>query len=185
MKTTPNYGWSWPESGDHTRTWEYWQSLATQVDTTLKGVDVNAAGTIPFCRATRAAACPTFAAGTAWTVAFDTKYDDASGMFNAAGDTITIKKAGLWSLSFQGSWIASADGWRQEAFMLSGIANQFIPALDHPVGIAGRAFRFSFNWTGRLAANQTVQVRVDHGAAAATGLNVTYNPFITCVWTAP
>lgn len=36
MKTTPNYGWSYPEPADHTRTWEYWQSLATQIDTTLK-----------------------------------------------------------------------------------------------------------------------------------------------------
>jgi hypothetical protein len=28
---------SYPESGDHTRTWEYWQTLAEQVDTLLKG----------------------------------------------------------------------------------------------------------------------------------------------------
>lgn len=37
MKTTTTYGISYPESGDHTRTWEYWQSLATKVDDLLAG----------------------------------------------------------------------------------------------------------------------------------------------------
>lgn len=35
MKNTPIYGWPYPEPGDHTRTWEYWQNLATAIDNTL------------------------------------------------------------------------------------------------------------------------------------------------------
>jgi hypothetical protein len=48
IKTTPNFGLSYPESGDHTRTWEYWQTLATQVDTLLKDkfVQYSASGQI-------------------------------------------------------------------------------------------------------------------------------------------
>lgn len=33
---TPNFGFTYPTSGDHTRTWEYWQSLAEQVDAALQ-----------------------------------------------------------------------------------------------------------------------------------------------------
>lgn len=40
MKPTPNYQFSYPESFDHTRTWEWWQTLATQVDTLLAGKGV-------------------------------------------------------------------------------------------------------------------------------------------------
>jgi hypothetical protein len=36
IKATPNFGLTYPESGDHTRTWEYWQTTAEQVDTLLK-----------------------------------------------------------------------------------------------------------------------------------------------------
>lgn len=35
MKTTPIYGWPYPEAPDHTRTWEHWQSLATSVENTF------------------------------------------------------------------------------------------------------------------------------------------------------
>jgi|SRR5215510_5379247 len=37
MKTTTSYAISYPEAGDHTRTWEYWQSIATKVDDLLSG----------------------------------------------------------------------------------------------------------------------------------------------------
>lgn len=43
MKTTPNYGWPYPESGDHTRTWEYWQNLATAADASVKTIDTRTA----------------------------------------------------------------------------------------------------------------------------------------------
>jgi hypothetical protein len=48
MKTTPTYALPYPESGDHTRTWEYWQGLADAVDTLLANrfVSVNADGSI-------------------------------------------------------------------------------------------------------------------------------------------
>jgi len=36
MKTTPIYGWPYPDSADHTRTWEYWQSLALAIEPTVK-----------------------------------------------------------------------------------------------------------------------------------------------------
>lgn len=32
MKTTPNRKLPYPEPGDHTRTWEYWQGLAEKLD---------------------------------------------------------------------------------------------------------------------------------------------------------
>ncbi len=35
MKSTTNFLLPYPESGDHTRTWEYWQGLAEAVDTLL------------------------------------------------------------------------------------------------------------------------------------------------------
>jgi hypothetical protein len=35
MKTTPIYGFPYPENPDHTRLWEYWQGLATAVENTL------------------------------------------------------------------------------------------------------------------------------------------------------
>lgn len=37
IRNTPNYGLTYPESGDHTRTWEYWQAIAVAVDTLLAG----------------------------------------------------------------------------------------------------------------------------------------------------
>jgi len=37
MKTTTTYAISYPEAGDHTRTWEYWQAIATKVDDLLAG----------------------------------------------------------------------------------------------------------------------------------------------------
>lgn len=37
MKTTPYYGFAYPESGDHTRTWEYWQSQVEAIEAKLKG----------------------------------------------------------------------------------------------------------------------------------------------------
>ena len=43
MKTTTNYALPYPESGDHTRTWEYWQGLAESVDTLLKSKFVERA----------------------------------------------------------------------------------------------------------------------------------------------
>lgn len=48
MKTTTNYALPYPESGDHTRTWEYWQGLADAVDALLynKFLSVNADGSI-------------------------------------------------------------------------------------------------------------------------------------------
>lgn len=36
MKQTTYYALTYPEAGDHTRTWEYWQATATQVETLLK-----------------------------------------------------------------------------------------------------------------------------------------------------
>lgn len=36
MKSTANFALPYPESSDHTRTWEYWQGLADAVDTLLK-----------------------------------------------------------------------------------------------------------------------------------------------------
>lgn len=36
MQNTPNFAISYPEPGDHTRTWEYWQTQATQLDNLLK-----------------------------------------------------------------------------------------------------------------------------------------------------
>lgn len=49
MKTTPVYQLPYPESGDHTRTWEYWQALAEKVEAALSGklaeaitIDTNA-----------------------------------------------------------------------------------------------------------------------------------------------
>ena len=35
MKTTPNFGFPYPEPADNTETWEYWQQLATALDTML------------------------------------------------------------------------------------------------------------------------------------------------------
>lgn len=36
-KATANYGFPYPEPGDHTRTWEYWQALAEAIDAKLAG----------------------------------------------------------------------------------------------------------------------------------------------------
>jgi hypothetical protein len=48
MKATANYALPYPESGDHTRTWEYWQGLADATDALLKArfVSVNPDGSI-------------------------------------------------------------------------------------------------------------------------------------------
>lgn len=35
MRNTTNFALPYPESGDHTRTWEFWQGLAEAVDTLL------------------------------------------------------------------------------------------------------------------------------------------------------
>lgn len=35
MRTTTNFALPYPESGEHTRTWEFWQGLAEAVDTLL------------------------------------------------------------------------------------------------------------------------------------------------------
>lgn len=35
MKTTPNFGLPYPENTDNSTTWEYWQQLATALDTLL------------------------------------------------------------------------------------------------------------------------------------------------------
>ena len=43
MKTTTNYALPYPESGDHTRTWEHWQGLADAVDALLKSKFVERA----------------------------------------------------------------------------------------------------------------------------------------------
>lgn len=51
MKTTPIYGWPYPESADHTRTWEYWQNLANAIDTSMATNAVTYAvqqGDLPF-----------------------------------------------------------------------------------------------------------------------------------------
>lgn len=37
MKATTNFALPYPDPGDHTRTWEYWQGLAQAVDTLLAG----------------------------------------------------------------------------------------------------------------------------------------------------
>jgi hypothetical protein len=36
MKNTPVFGLSYPEQGNHSRTWEYWQSLAEQTEALLE-----------------------------------------------------------------------------------------------------------------------------------------------------
>lgn len=48
MKATTNFALPYPESGDHTRTWEYWQGLAEAVDSLLasKFAYVGANGSI-------------------------------------------------------------------------------------------------------------------------------------------
>ncbi|MEV6969988.1 hypothetical protein AB0M47_33235 [Hamadaea sp. NPDC051192] len=38
MQNTTNYGWTYPDAPDHTRTWEYW-AVFEDVDATLKGID--------------------------------------------------------------------------------------------------------------------------------------------------
>lgn len=41
MRSTTNYALPYPESPDHTRTWEYWQGLAEAVDALLNGARFN------------------------------------------------------------------------------------------------------------------------------------------------
>ncbi len=43
MKTTPIYALPYPESQDHTRTWEYWQALADRLEAVLPGIDASIA----------------------------------------------------------------------------------------------------------------------------------------------
>jgi hypothetical protein len=44
MDTTPVYGWPYPEPGDHTRTWEYWQGQVEAIEATVKArADADAA----------------------------------------------------------------------------------------------------------------------------------------------
>lgn len=36
MKNTAQYGWPYPESGDHTRTWEYWDTGFKAIEATIR-----------------------------------------------------------------------------------------------------------------------------------------------------
>lgn len=36
MKATAQYGWPYPENGDHTRTWEYWEGQVKAIEATIR-----------------------------------------------------------------------------------------------------------------------------------------------------
>jgi hypothetical protein len=56
MKTTPNLAIPYPEPGDSTRTWEYWQGMAERIDAIFNGGFAAKAGSIVVGDPTAAAA---------------------------------------------------------------------------------------------------------------------------------
>jgi hypothetical protein len=130
MRTTTNYALSYPESVDHTRTWEYWQSIATQVDALLKArfVEFAADGSIaissggvarplPFAQAAGKVAVNLAAAYTGWTGAtfpasrftqtpLVTVASTAGDYFSAVSN-LTPSGCAIWATYFRGSNVAA------------------------------------------------------------------------------
>jgi len=94
MINTPIYGFSYPVAADHTRTWEYWQSLATQLEAKLS------AGLACFRLDLATKALTGVGQDADGTLALNI------GGFGKAGAVITVPQAGLYEFTFLSAFSA-------------------------------------------------------------------------------
>lgn len=114
MLSTPVYGWPYPESGDHTRTWEYWANLAAAIEATVKQfshvtqVEQSAAQSIPN------------AAYTALN--FDLETVDTSNMHSTSSNTsrLTATIAGWYLLTGVVGFAGNSTGRRLLSWFING-----------------------------------------------------------------
>ena len=107
MKSTTNYALPYPESGDHTRTWEYWQGLADAVDQVLAAAKLGK----PYAFAAALAAKITGPVTNVKVPCDQVSTNKGPFTVNATGVTIPIK--GIYAIRFQAMMAGSADGSAQ------------------------------------------------------------------------
>lgn len=103
MRTTTNYALPYPESGDHTRTWEYWQGLADAVDAVLATGRFNK----PYAFAAGIAAKMTGPLANALVVCDQVSTNKGPFTVNASGVTIPVK--GVYAIRFQAMVASGSD----------------------------------------------------------------------------
>lgn len=115
---TPNRGYTYPQSTDHTRIWEHFLELATDIDT---DVDTLADRVFlpPYCKLTRPGSAAGVATGGA-VIPWDTEVKDASGWHTGSANAITPLTAGIINFKAQVHWSVNATGRRGVGIRING-----------------------------------------------------------------
>lgn len=95
MKTTPKMQIGYPEPGDHTRTWEYWQGQAERVDQVVAPAALRATTTTGF-RVTGKTAVD-------WSNK-SVEYPSGAWIWNAADKSWTVPYEGLYACTLTAQW---------------------------------------------------------------------------------
>jgi hypothetical protein len=99
VKTTPVYALPYPESSDHTRTWEYWQALADRLEAVLPNIDASVA---------QFSARPTAAVTTNPAGAIPLTATLNRGGFGITAAGVTVPFKGVYSLNWRAAAGATA-----------------------------------------------------------------------------
>jgi hypothetical protein len=179
MLQTPAWQIPYPESPDHTRTWEYWQAIAQRVDACLTQI-VNPA----ICVATQTVAqsIPT----GAWTsLSFNAESIDTANMHNPASlnTRITIPTDGKYLLAGSVCFVSNATGRRGLQWAINGVANPYGGAVMLPTLSTSTPAIPSSTLPVQLTAGQYVELQAfqDTGAALSTSVGASVQPFASAI----
>lgn len=168
MLNTPTWQIPYPESGDHTRTWEYWQGIAARVDACLSQVAQPAVVQV---RQTVVQSIPNnLAAYTALT--FDVEDTDPLDMHTSGNPTrLTCKVAGLYRLAGAACMAGNVTGYRRLGWWVNGGNTPHTVTVIQP-GVNLAVSMIASSLLVQLAVNDYAELRVfqDSGAALNTAV---------------
>ena len=139
MPDTANFGITYPSNTGHTRIWEHLQVLADDADAALVDVEKQ-----PCCIARRAVAL-SIPNNVVTAVTFDTEEFDNDGCFTASSTNVTVKTAGVYSISATCSFAINATGVRFMDVLVNGTkvngAYSFTAGAGNPTTLTATCLR--------------------------------------------
>lgn len=154
---------------------DIWVIIGTQSRGSVNDVAV------PCVIAHRTTTSAAFASGVLAAQAYNVRDEDAWGMSNAAGDTFTIPRAGLWDVKAVVTWSSDATGVRIAQFIRTGVEAFRVNSAP----TSGYQFSHLIASTARYAVGDTIAIQVSHSATSSLTLTGTYKAPFSATWLGP
>jgi hypothetical protein len=177
MPTTPNFGLTYPDSGDHVRLWEHFQTLAEDVDTVFAR---------PVFRARRAAA-QSIPNAVETALSWDAEDIDTDGGHDLVTNPTryVFPRAGYYQVSGGCGWVNNATGrrglfWWKNGAALDGSSAFFLTGVNGTHAVPARAIIV------QAAVSDYVELRVfQESGGALNTVTGSSSPSIDIVYIGP